>query len=113
LNLTSRVAQPCDAAAIAMIYNAGITDRIATFETELRLAEQVAHWFDGRHSIVVIEGSGGTVLAFAFVAGRRQGRQRVHRAEHCVASFTLGGRVIERGARCCCDATRAGMADEC
>jgi phosphinothricin acetyltransferase len=65
LNLKARTAQIGDAAAIAAIYNEGIADRIATFETEPRTAEQVALWFDGRHPIVVVEGSGGTVLAFA------------------------------------------------
>ena len=39
LNLTPRVARTSDAAAIAAIYNEGITDRIATFETEPRWPE--------------------------------------------------------------------------
>jgi L-amino acid N-acyltransferase YncA len=54
-----------DAAAIAAIYNEGIADRIATFETEPRSAEQIAIWFDKRHPIVVVEGGDGGVLAFA------------------------------------------------
>jgi phosphinothricin acetyltransferase len=54
-----------DAVAIAAIYNEGIVDRIATFETEPRSAEQVAGWFDNRHPIVVVEGDDGAVLAFA------------------------------------------------
>jgi phosphinothricin acetyltransferase len=58
------MAQIGDAAAIAAIYNEGIADRIATFETELRSAEQIAIWFDKRHPLVVVEGDGG-VLAFA------------------------------------------------
>jgi phosphinothricin acetyltransferase len=50
---------------IAAIYNEGIADRIATFETEPRSTEQVAAWFDNQHPIVVVEGDDGAVLAFA------------------------------------------------
>jgi L-amino acid N-acyltransferase YncA len=35
-------AQPGDAPAIARIYNQGIEDRVATFETDLRTAEAIA-----------------------------------------------------------------------
>jgi L-amino acid N-acyltransferase YncA len=59
------MAQIGDATAIAAIYNEGIADRIATFETEPRSAEQIALWFDNRHPIVVVEGDDGGVLAFA------------------------------------------------
>lgn len=51
----SRVATPDDAIAIADIYNQGIEDRVATFETEPRTAAMVQTWFDGQHSIVVVE----------------------------------------------------------
>ena len=40
--LRTRAATPADAAAIAAIYNEGIADRIATFETEPRTPEQIA-----------------------------------------------------------------------
>ena len=60
-----RTAQISDAAAIAAIYNEGIADRVATFETEPRSPEQIARWFDNRHPIVVVEGDDGMVLAFA------------------------------------------------
>jgi len=36
-----RAATRADAAEIARIYNEGIEDRIATFETELRTTEQI------------------------------------------------------------------------
>ncbi len=49
----TRLATPADAAAIAVIYNQGIADRIATFETRLRTAEEVAQWFSDRFPIVV------------------------------------------------------------
>jgi L-amino acid N-acyltransferase YncA len=59
-----RSATPADAAAIAEIYNQGIEDRSATFETRLRTAEDIVAWFDGVHPIIVTEES-GTVVAFA------------------------------------------------
>ncbi len=58
-----RAASPNDAAAIAHIYNQGIEDRVATFETRLRSAEEVQSWFDGVHPIVVIENEQG-IIAF-------------------------------------------------
>lgn len=61
-----------DAQAIASIYNEGIADRIGTFETEPRTAEQIAAWFDGRHPIVVVE-EGGEVVAFASTSAYRSG----------------------------------------
>ena len=64
VNATARAARIGDAEAIATIYNEGIVDRIGTFETEPRTAEQIAGWFDGVHPIVVVE-SDGTVVAFA------------------------------------------------
>src|SRR5438132_5624042 len=62
--MNARSATPADAAAIARIYNEGIEERIATFETRPRAAADVEKWFDGRHPIVVIEDS-GDVIAFA------------------------------------------------
>src|SRR5712691_7261068 len=53
-----------DAAAIARIYNEGIEERIATFETRPRVAADVEKWFDGRHPVVVIEDN-GEIIAFA------------------------------------------------
>ncbi|HYN88638.1 MAG TPA: arsinothricin resistance N-acetyltransferase ArsN1 family A, partial [Ardenticatenaceae bacterium] len=41
-----------------------IEDRIATFETVPRTAQDVAGWFDGRHPTVVVE-ENGQVIAFA------------------------------------------------
>ena len=71
MSLTARAAQVGDAAAIATIYNEGIADRVATFETEPRTAEQIAGWFDGRHPIVVVEDDAGAVVAFASCSGYR------------------------------------------
>ena len=70
--MTPRAAKIDDAAEIASIYNEGIADRVATFETQPRSAEQVARWFDGRHPIVVVEDSDGAVLAFAASSNYRE-----------------------------------------
>jgi phosphinothricin acetyltransferase len=62
--VTARSATPNDADAIVRIYNQGIEDRVATFETRRRSVEDVHAWFDGVHPIVVVEDGGG-VVAFA------------------------------------------------
>ena len=61
---TTRTAQPVDAPAIAAIYNQGIADRVATFETEPRSPEDIAAWFTSGRLIMVAE-NGGAVVAFA------------------------------------------------
>ncbi len=56
-----------DAAAIADIYNQGIEDRVATFETELRSAEDQHGWLRsiaGRYPAVVAE-SGVEIVGWA------------------------------------------------
>ena len=62
--MRSRAASPKDAEAIARIYNAGIEERIATFETHLRTAGDIQPWFEDGFPIVVVE-EGKTVLSFA------------------------------------------------
>ena len=62
--MQSRAASIDDAEAIARIYNQGIEDRVATFETRLRAPGDIESWFDGVHPIVVVEGN-GEVIAFA------------------------------------------------
>jgi L-amino acid N-acyltransferase YncA len=59
-----RSAIPNDAIAIATIYNQGIEDRVATFETRFRSAEDVQAWFDDVHPILVIE-KDSEIIAFA------------------------------------------------
>ena len=44
--LLVRAAEPADAAAVAAIYNEGIADRVATFETRERAADDVRAWLD-------------------------------------------------------------------
>jgi phosphinothricin acetyltransferase len=62
--MQSRLATPADSPAIARIYNEGIEDRIATFETRPRTTADIEVWFDGVHPTVVVE-SDGEVIAFA------------------------------------------------
>ena len=63
--LRTRAATPADASAIAAIYNEGIADRIATFETEPRSATDIAGWFTGEHLVVVAETRQTGLVAFA------------------------------------------------
>lgn len=62
--MTARPATADDASAIAAIYNQGIEDRIATFETRLRIPDDIRGWLGGRHPVVVVE-EGGEIVAFA------------------------------------------------
>jgi phosphinothricin acetyltransferase len=56
-----RPATEKDAAAISVIYNQGIEDRIATLETELRTPEERQRWLASRgprHPVIVAEVTG-------------------------------------------------------
>lgn len=63
--LSFRAATLSDAPAMAEIYNQGIEDRVATFETRLRTASDVEGWFDNHHPIVVVEDEQGAVAGYA------------------------------------------------
>jgi L-amino acid N-acyltransferase YncA len=60
-----RPATPADAAALSAIYNQGIEERTATFETALCSDETIVAWFDGVHPIVVVTDEDGEVMCFA------------------------------------------------
>jgi phosphinothricin acetyltransferase len=60
----ARAARLGDAEAVARIYNEGIEERIATFETRQREPGEVRGWLDNGYPIVVVE-DGGTVISFA------------------------------------------------
>ena len=85
-----RPAIPEDAAAIARIYNGGIEERVATFETRLRTTEEILYWFGGRHPVVVVE-EGGEVLAFAATSE--------YRSRRCYAGVAEFSVYADRGAR--------------
>jgi L-amino acid N-acyltransferase YncA len=87
----TRVARPDDAEAIAAIYNEGIEDGIATFETRLRTADEVLKWFGGRFPIVVVEHEDGAVIAFASASE--------YRPRECYAGVAEFSVYVARAAR--------------
>jgi len=84
--LRVRLATTSDAAAIATIYNQGIEDRIATFETSLRSAQdvetQIAEKGD-RYPTVVVDRD-GQVVAWAGAGPYRSRPAYAGVAEHSV-----------------------------
>ena len=88
--MNARAATLEDAESIARIYNEGITDRVATFETRLRGAQDVRNWFDGLHPIVVVE-EGGEVVAFAATSRYRE--------RECYAGIAEASVYVARAAR--------------
>ena len=63
--LKARPARPADAGAIAEIYNQGIEDRIATFETEPRLISDIEPWFEHALAFVSVVDPTDLVVGFA------------------------------------------------
>jgi L-amino acid N-acyltransferase YncA len=63
--LTARPARREDAAAITEIYNQGIEDRIATFETEPRSVADIQPWFDHARAFVSVVDPAGEVVGYA------------------------------------------------
>lgn len=84
--LTTRLATPADAAAIAAIYNEGIADRIATFETEPRAPEQLAAQLaeKGDRFPTVVAERDGRVVAWASAGAYRARPAYAGVAEHSV-----------------------------
>jgi L-amino acid N-acyltransferase YncA len=79
-----------DAEAIARIYNEGISDRVATFETRLRTADEVRPWLAGMHPVVVVELE-GAVIAFAATSA--------YRLRECYAGIAEASLYVTRSAR--------------
>jgi len=91
--LTARIARREDAAAIARIYNQGIEERIATFETEPRSAGQIEQLLaerGDRYPTVVVERD-GQVVAWAGVSS--------YRARPCYAGVGEFSVYVDRAAR--------------
>lgn len=86
-----RAATLDDAQAIARIYNEGIEDRTATFETRPRSAQEIGAWFDGRHPVVVVESNTGEVIAFANTS--------TYRPRECYAGIAEFSVYVARQAR--------------
>jgi L-amino acid N-acyltransferase YncA len=88
--VTARPATPADADAIARIYNEGIEDRVATFETRLRSIDDVRAWFDGVHPVVVVEDD-GQIVAFASTS--------TYRPRDCYAGIAEASVYVSRDYR--------------
>jgi thioredoxin type arsenate reductase len=85
-NLTTRPATRADAAAIARIYNQGIEERMATFETEPRSASQIEAQLaekGDRYPTIVVERD-GEILAWAGAGPYRTREAYAGVAEHSV-----------------------------
>ncbi|NJM05503.1 N-acetyltransferase [Candidatus Gracilibacteria bacterium] len=91
--LHTRPATPDDAEAIAAIYNQGIADRIATFETRERSTADIVQWFAGHYPVVVAYDNSGTILAFASTS--------LYRARDCYAGVAEFSVYVARAARGC------------
>lgn len=89
--LQARVATRADAEEIARIYNEGIEDRVATFETRPRSAQDVRAWIGGRHPVVVVCDGEGRVVAFA--------SSSPYRDRACYAGIAEFGVYVERAHR--------------
>lgn len=87
---TARAATTDDAEAIAHIYNQGIEDRVATFETRLRTAADIRGWFGGPFPVVVVERE-GHVIAFAATS--------LYRPRDCYAGIAEFSVYVLRAAR--------------
>jgi L-amino acid N-acyltransferase YncA len=88
--MSPRLAQLADAPFLAAIYNEGIEDRVATFETRPRSEQDVRAWFDGRHPLVVVEHD-GQVVAFAATS--------VYRPRDCYAGIAEVSVYVARNFR--------------
>lgn len=88
--MQARMATPNDAEAIARIYNQGIEDRVATFETRPRSPEEIRTWFGGVHPVVVVE-EDNEVIAFA--------RTFPYRFRECYAGVAEFSVYVAREAR--------------
>ena len=108
-DLRVRPAGLADAAAIAAIYNQGIAERIATFETEPRTAHQIAGWLGerARRYPVVVAERGGAVVAWASVGPYSE--------RACYAGVVEFSVYVERAARGrgVGNATLQGLLDVC
>ena len=88
--MRARPATANDAQAIAAVYNEGIADRTATFETRARTVDDICAWFDGKHPIVVVE-QNGAIAAFASTSS--------YRSRECYAGIAEASVYVARAWR--------------
>ena len=92
MSLTIRPALDADAVAIADIYNQGIADRGATFETEPRTPEDVRARMEGRSRFpVLVAEDAGRVFGWAALSS--------YRPRACYAGIAEFSIYLEREAR--------------
>lgn len=65
MDLSARPARREDAPAITEIYNEGIEDRVATFETRPRAVSDILPWFERAYAFVSVEDAAGEVVGYA------------------------------------------------
>jgi phosphinothricin acetyltransferase len=63
--IRTRPATAADAASIAEIYNQGIAERLATFDTEPRTPAQIATWLKPGNFVIVATAESRGPVAFA------------------------------------------------
>ena len=100
-----------DATAVAAIYNEGIEDRLATFETRPREAAEVQEWLEAGLPFLVAE-QGNEVVGFARVSPYSDRCVYEGVGEHgvYVARSARGGGLGRRLLEALCDeAERAGL----
>jgi L-amino acid N-acyltransferase YncA len=86
--MKARTATLDDCSAIARIYNQGIEDRVATFETRVRTAADIAKWFDGAHPIVVVADDNDEGIGFASTS--------IYRARECYSGIAEVSAYVAR-----------------
>ena len=87
-----RLATAADSSALSRIYNQGIEDRTATFETALCSEYDVLGWFDGVHPVVVVvDETSQDVVAFA--------RASEYRSRECYRGIFEFAVYTDRAAR--------------
>ena len=79
-----RPAQPEDAEAVAAIYNHGIAERQATFETRPRRPNEILGWLEEGRPFIVAADADGTILGFARVSAYSTRRAYAGVGEHAV-----------------------------
>ncbi len=84
-SFSTRLAKLADAEAIARVYNEGIEDRVGTFETEPRSAEDVLAWLESGYPVVVAEDEDGELVAWASASAYRPHREAYAR----IAEFSI------------------------
>jgi phosphinothricin acetyltransferase len=88
--IRSRRAEARDVRAITAIYNQGIAERIATFETQPRAESDVMAWLESRFPVVVVENAEG-VVAFASTS--------LYRSRACYLGIAEFSVYVERAHR--------------